>query len=1394
MLRHRSVLLAATLAALLVPRADAAPVPVSGRVVDATGKAVAKAVVTLAPPRTGFAERLEAVSPAAPAAPAAQTVTDAGGGFRFAAPAEGMWVLGVTAPGFAVAELELFPLLEERDVDNLQLEKDEPLAVRVLGPDGKPLAGVRVWGRPRVEGIAALSRTGGRSGPRWGTTDATGTAVLPRAKGQFLEVAAFSAGLLPAAAVEVEGDTRSVELRLAAGCARRLEVRDAKGGAVAGALVSLGDRPLGRTDAAGLLAAVLPCQGKARIEVETAERQTATLEADPPTPGGAAPPLRLTLAPPVAITGRVLDAVSRSPLAGAVVWPSDDPAAFVRSDGKGAYAVTRSRKASASTHLRAAAREHRPDSRSLGALSGAATAAGPTFSLQPVVTLAGHVVDGRGKPVAGAVVTATEAAAGGLGGPGQMRIVRRIFSGGDGGALRSRTDAAGAFRLEVLPRHVYTLRARHADFAPGSLEVAERLEPGSSRRGLKIVLHAGQRAYGRVASAAGAPIVGATLELVPAAEGPARPFPAFLLGNAEEKGIAAASDAEGRFSFDHLTPGRFDIKASAEGFAPLTVRGIVIADQQEAIDLGTVTLAPGAVLTGFVVDARGKPVAGAAVSLAEARGLGGRVVIRGPRRSLGGDEREVRTQADGSFSFRNLTPGEAVDLTARKKGLLTASASRVKVPPAEPLRLTLQAAARLSGRVVDDQGTPVGVAPVWILPADGDRFGDVASLFTETDEEGKFVFETLEPGKVGVRANARGYLTSEARYVEVAVGREVSGVELVVKRGAVIEGIVTTSAGAPAAGAEVSLQSPTSFDRGIMIDLGAAAARGEADGDGHYRLEGVAEGAQSVAAELSGHQRAVRDLDVQPGTNRLDLRLGEGLRVSGRVVDGAGNPIAGAQVALSSSSSRMFQSGGEEVTGADGAFRFTGLSVGSYRLSASRQGYTPGEQDVQITEGPVDGVELRLNRGGAAITGRILGLDFGELSGVQVNAFKMGDNPGMDGFRQGQVDYEGQYRVEGVTPGDWRVMAALADGGRTVRKHVTLPEGGGDVQLDLLFESGLTLSGRVTRGGEAVDGATVATMGVGVESGGSAVTDSTGAFRVEGLKPGQYWLSVSHFQRGLQHSQTLDLETSREIEIELPVARVSGRVVDATSGAALAGVVLRAEKAGQPSSFFGPRAVSDNDGSFVLSGLAAGSHRILASKEGYGRAEKTVELPSDEASVAGIELALEPEAGLVLEVSTAVGGPPPSLSVALLNGAGQPIFTQLVEPGENGRTRIRDAPAGSWRILVGAQGFATVAQPVTVPSEAVPVVLSPAARLTVTVRELAGDEQPATLTVLGADGQPFRSLRFSSVVSERPLQLGTVEVNDLPAGTWTLRVAGPAGKNWEDTVTVRPGEALRRDL
>ena len=98
----------------------------------------------------------------------------------------------------------------------------------------------------------------------------------------------------------------------------------------------------------------------------------------------------------------MLDAAARRPLAGALVWPGDDPGNATFTDDRGIYTVAE--RASGRAWVRAAARGFRPQVATLPR-ADAATARIPTLALEPANTLAGRVVDTAGAPLGGVVVT-----------------------------------------------------------------------------------------------------------------------------------------------------------------------------------------------------------------------------------------------------------------------------------------------------------------------------------------------------------------------------------------------------------------------------------------------------------------------------------------------------------------------------------------------------------------------------------------------------------------------------------------------------------------------------------------------------------------------------------------------------------------------------------------------------------------------------------------------------------------------------------------------------------------------------------------------------------------------------------------------------------------------------
>jgi hypothetical protein len=1053
-----------------------------------------------------------------------------------------------------------------------------------------------------------------------------------------------------------------------------------------------------------------------------------------------------------------------------LVWIDGQPEAAVRADSQGKYVVTRPiHAADEPLPLRAAATGHLP-----GLEKGAPRrAAAPTFALQPTAALAGFVVDSNGRPVAAAEVRVDEWSAASL-----LTFGVRP----EGLSPRTVSRANGAFRIEVLPRRAYTLRAAQAGFAPASLTVAEKLAPSTVRSNLRLVLTSGNSAAGKVVDTNAAPIPGGKVRLTQATARANLPKYLRRLDEGSELELETESDAQGNFRFEHLPSGRFDLEARADGFAPRTQRGIAIEGGPRPTDLGALTLERGTAVEGLVVDQDDQPIEGATVAARPPSPAGIRAealdALTDPD-----DVREATTGSDGRFSIAGLTTGEAVDVTARRSGYVPVTAARIDVPATEPLRLVLEPAARVSGRVVSDDGAPVVAAVVTARPADAALPAALSGRTAMTDAEGAFVLLDVAAGKVSLAAVAKGFLAGDPRVLDVAEGRNVEDVELTMHRGAVVEGTVLTYEGNPAAAARVIVRRNSTPERMLEIEVAGSA---RTDGDGRYRLEGVPLGPESISADQEGYLRTVRDLEVQPGENRLDFRLGQGYGISGRVVDGAGRALTGVAVTLLSSAPGLAK---EDVSDSGGAFRFTGLATGGYQLSARKEGYSTGRQNVQLTDRAVDGVELRLQQGGGVIAGRILGVPAQVIPQVRIDAVKR-PLDSLDAMREGQTDAQGGYRVEGVSAGEWVVTARLANG-RQARNTVTIADAGRETLLDLEFGAGLALSGHVRRQGQPVPDVSVQASGTAGESFGSAMTDASGAFRIDGLEAGEHQVVATIAQSGLRTDRMVTLQGNQTLDIDLPTARATGQVVD-SSGTPLAGVSVAAEGA-SPSGFV-PRATSESDGSFVLTNLGRGSYRISGSKEGYVRGELRIELPSEDASADNLRLVLDREQGLILDVAATVGMPPGVISVALLDAAGLPLFNEVTRTGENGRTRIASAPNGRYQLLVGADGMATAALSAEIPGPPVPVLLPRGGRVIAEVPELTGQGVAAMLTIRGGDGQLYRSVNRGNVAQAWPVINGRVVVDGLPPGTWMIQATAADHRQWHGTITIVEGAEARASL
>lgn len=1343
----------AFLTLLLSAPAFPAPIPIGGQVSPPVQDARALLIPLVSELEAG---KLDLQGKADPE-PAASVAVAADGSFRLEAPEPGMYKVRVQAPGHVPRETLLQPLVEETELPAVELEKDARIEVRVTGAPGA---------RVRIEYQDKPSSTW-RVPVRVGLVDAEGRAVLPRGPAESVTVRAGAPGLAYVERRDVR--TSSLTLGLPAGTARDIRVVDAAGRPAAGVLVRLGEPrwAAGLTSAEGLLAVPLPSQQRLRVVATAADGRSAMAYVEPPRPGESGP-RALRLPAVETLSGRVVSALDGKPVADAVVW-AEDPGAFGRTGGDGGYKLTA--EAGRELEIQAAAAGYFEGGGGWQVKAGERRA--PTVALEPALAAAGVVVDEQGRPLAGVEIKA------GIQPGSRIRTAAGWSSGGTG-----RTSASGKFRISNLAAGIaHQLRLTRAGYAP----LVENVPPQAPGSELRLVLRRGRKGFGRVVDQAEQPVAGARVVLArqPSGDRMMRSFDGEGSGRFE-----ATAGADGRFEVPDLPAGTFELTARGPGYAPITVPGLAIPQgsgsstgSTAGIDLGIVVLVRGVALEGYVADPQGRPVEGARISVAQA---GAEPGFGPPTEDGPAGTPPVITAADGFFRVVDRRAGETLDVEARRAGYGPGSAPGVQVPSAEPLRIVLHPSSAVEGRTVDPDGKPVAGAAVAINPAGPTAMGrgyvmvSTATMKeTRSGDDGSFRIEDVSPGIWELKAAAAGHLPVEMSSLEVRSAQDLTGVEVVLAPGAVVEGRVLSPGSRPVAGAAVEPVEPRVMGPRILL----RPTRAVTDGDGYYRLDGVAPGDRTFQAERDGFRAAVRDLEVRPGENALDFSLEAGAEISGRVVDDDGTPVAAARVVLYEGYSSWNLP--SAVSRPDGTFILAGVADGTYRIAAEKEGYARSRGQDLTVAGNASGIEVKLSAGGA-IAGQLSGLDFTELAQARVWVDQE--------LHQGRVLADGTYRIDNVEPGEHRVFASLR-GERQTDGRVTLEPDAREARLDLELGDGYRLAGRVLRNGEPVRGENVALGGPGVP-GRWAKTDHEGRFRFEGLEAGTYDLTLIDSRGQAHHKETVELSHDAEVELDLLSVTLTGRVLDSSGKLPLAGVrvSLLPPRGGEvdSGSFLRLEAVTDARGAFRLPDVPGGSWRVQAVLEGYTPGEQTLDVSASSAADE-LEIALQATDGVTVQVALASGRAPSYVRAAVLDGSGQEAASGTYPTGEDGRLHLGIVPAGSWDLVLDADGAAPVTLPVTAPGNAGRVVLPLPGVLDLEVPALFTARVGARVTLTGENGKPFRTA-WGGNLNSFELQAGALRLERIGPGTWKLDVLADDGRTWSGTATVVPGGTVQVTL
>jgi hypothetical protein len=644
---------------------------------------------------------------------------------------------------------------------------------------------------------------------------------------------------------------------------------------------------------------------------------------------------------------------------------------------------------------------------------------GTSLRFEPEQLLEGVVEDGRGHPLPDALVLAWPM------GRRQGTLVE-AHSGGD-----------GRFTLAGLPRGSWTLLAEAPGF--GTMQL-DRVDVPS--RPLTLRLEGDSRSLGGIVVSNGQGVVGAKVAL----GGPSLRSPR-----------TTVTGKNGTFMFHGIGLGKYTLRASHEKLVSMPIN--------QLIDDGTGWLPPfklmlesGGFVEGQVVDDTGRILAGSPVE-----------IVAVPSDDL---PETMSADAKGRFLLGPLPPGRYQMIARVPDHVLMESPELRLRPDVTPsIQLRLVRAGRVSGRVVDERGQPVGGVTVTAVTAGRAAGGDELTVLigslplaaeaaglpgqtmgrpgkvrtASTDARGRFVLDEMPPGRLRLDINQPDRLPIRKDPVTIAVGERVDLGDLVLQPGALLAGRVVDEAGRPIEGARVEARPKAK----------GPAVRMASDRDGNFSLRVPGGDYALVALAPARAPESLFAVHAVPGepSKPIELRLprADGT-IEGHVRDTNGKPISRVNVSVlavppgapPAAGTPIRPRASVELAGKgpmltlasaasdySGKFKLTGLPRGTVIIEARHPEWPP----LAVTAEVGAATELHLARAGG-IEGEVRE----KGSGSFIAHYNI-DVVGPEGRRPEKVEKQGAgFSMMGLQPGPWTVKVS-APGYAPAEQKLEVPPG-----------------------------------------------------------------------------------------------------------------------------------------------------------------------------------------------------------------------------------------------------------------------------------------------------------------------------------------------------------------
>jgi len=698
----------------------------------------------------------------------------------------------------------------------------------------------------------------------------------------------------------------------------------------------------------------------------------------------------------------------------------------------------------------------------------------------------------------------------------------------------------------------------------------------------------------------------------------------------------------------------FRVRAEGAGIVPVLFEGVY--DAAETEDLGEHAVPHGERLSGIAVDAAGKPLLGALVSLEPGVAGGDDLAYRVVTRTF-------VTGEDGKFRFEEAS-AVGNRITIEKTGLAPARETGLRAG-AVPRPITASAGDPVTGVVLAASKKPAAGALVRL------ESGKATTRWVETDAEGRFTIPHAPDGRGAIVVDAGEAGWGSRPDVKLPLG-EGKSITIALAQPASLDGkVVDDKTGRAVPRAKV------------FVKANGFARLARTGPDGLYHLKGIPPQTYRLSVDEARYVSWVKpDLALNPGEGRrLDVAITLAATMTGKVVDENGAPVPAARGTLTRGGEnaiagirRMLRVGGETTafrTRADGTFKATRLAPGdNQRLFVSHADFERATlAGLSLPSGGTKGDVAIVMHRGATISGVVKDANEQPIADVEVQVdpsvnFRGGAGGAVANFvrlggpsqrPKAKTAADGSFHITGMSVGEYALQVRKPGFADERVDPVKVTDKGAE-SVAVTLGPGASIAGMVRRkNGEGAEGymVRVGTGGRGAAGSGGPfagtgtdlATGPDGLFVIDGLKPGQvYDLSVFG---GIGLGPQKRGVVAPAANVDLLVAgtgRIAGTALDAKSGQQLkhfsvsyepdrggGGAIMRlvARGAGVQTGIGQKRDFNTEDGTFALEDVPAGTWTVVVESKGYQQARVANLVVEENGSKEQVEVRATP--GVVLK-------------------------------------------------------------------------------------------------------------------------------------------------------------------